>query len=89
VAFIWCVDGDGRHPWRHRAAWCEVGDDLSPAIFGEAVRGCLAEIGLDWMGYGLVSPSPIFSSSVSFLFCFIFWFQLIYLNSILFAGFST
>jgi hypothetical protein len=48
VAFIRYVDGDGRRPWRHRAAWHNEEDDIFVFCY-EAVPGWLSglEAGLD------------------------------------------
>jgi hypothetical protein len=77
AAFIWCVDGDGRHPWRHWAAWRKVEDDLLPRSFRWSGTGLVGQhwAGLD--GLGQVSSSSLFfSSSISFIF-------------VLFSGFNS
>jgi hypothetical protein len=47
AASILGVDGDGRRPWRHRAAWLEVGDDILPGSFRWSGTGLL---GQNWAG---------------------------------------
>jgi hypothetical protein len=84
VAFILGVEERrwiGHQAALHRAVSLLEEDDDRRGIWGGLLVGLVGGLRSG------KSSSLFFYSSVSFLFCFIFWFQIIYLNSILFVGF--
>jgi hypothetical protein len=70
----------GRSSVLHRAACHPEVEDDRRGIWVGLILSCL-------VGCGLVSPPPYFFLLFLLYFVLFFWFQFIYLNSILFSGF--